>query len=302
MAVNGIDIASYQSIAYGTQGLGFVFVKATEGTNYLNPRYSAQIAHGRQNALMIGHYHFVRPGSMSAQVSYFLQHVSLKSGDVLCLDWEDPGVSSADKDAFLKGLKAQTPSHKVVLYCNRDFWLNRDRSSYAADGLWIADPSAPAGAPRIQHPWLFHQYGESGGVDLDLADFPSKAALLAWAGATTPPTAPTPASRTQEDPMPQPIDLWAYRNKAADDASLKASGKHIPDAYGYLVDTHALLNRLLAQEAAQNAAITALAQQLGKNSQDAATIVQAVTKAIADATVHVTVDVSDGTTPQTPAS
>jgi glycosyl hydrolase family 25 len=182
MTLKGIDVSSYQNTAYGTEGIGFVFVKATEGTSYVNPRHAAQVAHARAASLVVGHYHFVRAGSMSAQVKYFLEHAAPRAGDLLALDWEDSGVSGADKDAFLKDLRAAAHGHRAVLYCNRDFWLTRDHTSYAGDGLWIADPDAPAGHPRIQHSWLFHQYGEDGGLDLNLAHFTSKAALRAWAG------------------------------------------------------------------------------------------------------------------------
>jgi hypothetical protein len=182
MTLKGIDVSSYQDTAYDTAGIGFVFVKATEGTSYTNPRHAGQIAHARAAGLVVGHYHFVRPGSMSAQVSYFLQHAGPRSGDVLALDWEDTGVPGSDKDTFLRDLRSAAPGHRTVLYCNRDFWFHRDHTSYAGDGLWIADPDAPAGHPRIQHSWVFHQYGENGGLDLDLANFSGKAALQAWAG------------------------------------------------------------------------------------------------------------------------
>lgn len=277
-APRGVDVSSYNSTGYDAGGLGFVFVKATEGTGYVNPLHVAQVAHGRASGLVVGHYHFVRPGSVSAQVSYFLQHAAPAPGDVLALDWEDGGVSSGDKDAFLKVLQAKTPGHRSVLYCNRDFWLHRDHTSYAADGLWIADPDAPAGQPRVQHPWLFHQYGETNGLDLDVANFPDLAALRAWAAGTTPTPAPTP-----EDDV-SAMDVLTYRNKTADDASMKATGKHIPDFYGYVVQTN-------AEVKAMHATIAAMVPLIGKNV-DTPTVVKAVQDAIAAATVHVSVDVT----------
>jgi hypothetical protein len=186
MTVSGIDVASYQSSAYGTTGLAFVMVKATEGTGYVNPRHAAQIAHGREHALVVGHYHFVRPGSMTAQATYFLQHAAPRAGDVLALDWEDAGVTGAEKDAWIKHVQSVSPHNRVLLYCNRDFWLNRDTSSFAGDGLWIADPGVPAGEPRVEHHWTIHQYSEAGGVDHDVANFASKASLKAWAAKGTP--------------------------------------------------------------------------------------------------------------------
>lgn len=200
MTVNGIDIAAYQGTTYTVTGLSFVVVKATEGSSYLNPKHAAQVAHGRAHDLVVGHYHFVRPGSMSAQVDYFLAHAAAKAGDVLVLDWEDTGVSDQDKDTWLKLAQAAAPHARVLLYCNRDFWLSRDHTSFAGDGLWIADPSAPAGHPRVESAWVMHQHSSAGSVDRDVANFPSKAALEEWAlKGAKPPAAPA-ASRYEPYP------------------------------------------------------------------------------------------------------
>lgn len=186
MTVDGIDVASYQNTAYATAGLGFVIVKATEGTAYINTKHSAQVATGRAHELVVGHYHFVRPGGMDAQVAYFLAHANPKPGDILALDWEDANVSSADKDAWIKHAQAAAPGHRVLLYCNRDFWLKRDKSGFCGDGLWIADPDGAKGKPRVTTQWTIHQYSEAGGTDRNTANFESKATLQTWAlkGAT----------------------------------------------------------------------------------------------------------------------
>ena len=184
MTVNGIDVAAYQSSDYATRGLDFVFVKATEGHSYTNPKHAAQVAAARAAGLLVGHYHFARAGSMSAQADYFLAHTAARPGDVLCLDWEDAAVSAADKDAWLRYVAAKAPEHRLVLYCGLNFW-HRDTTSYCADGLWIADPSAPKAHPRVEHPWLFHQYSEAGGIDHNVGNFASRAALQRWAGTTS---------------------------------------------------------------------------------------------------------------------
>ncbi len=186
MTVSGIDVAAYQKTTYSTAGLGLVIVKATEGTGYVNPAHAAQIKHGRDNHLVVGHYHFVRPGDMKAQADYFFTHAAPSPGDILALDWEDQGVSGAEKDAWIKHAQATAPGHRVLLYCNRDFWLNRDRTQFVGDGLWIADPGSPAGHPDVKHAWTIHQYSESGGIDHDVANFADKAALQAWAAKTHP--------------------------------------------------------------------------------------------------------------------
>jgi Glycosyl hydrolases family 25 len=182
--VEGIDIAGYQPVNFATAGKSFVCIKITEGTSYVNPNWVGQRATARAAQLVPGFYHFARPGSMMAQADYFLSKISLQAGDWLAFDWEDTGVSGAQKDQWIKYVQQQRPGHKVLLYCNRDFWLNRDTSGFAGDGLWIADPSAPKGQPRVTAPWLIHQYGESSGYDLDTAQFSSRAAMLDWAGGT----------------------------------------------------------------------------------------------------------------------
>ncbi|MFJ6083415.1 glycoside hydrolase family 25 protein [Streptomyces sp. NPDC092369] len=180
--LRGIDVSAYQSSTYDTDGLSFAFIKATEGRSYVNPRLSAQTAHARDAGLVAGFYHFLWPGNLTAQAEYFVKHAPEKAGDILAVDWERNGegthASNAEKDSFIRKVKALRPHNRVVLYCNRDFWLNVDTTSYAGDGLWIAD-YVTAGKPRIKAKWRFHQY-TSDPHDKDVADFADKAALKAW--------------------------------------------------------------------------------------------------------------------------
>lgn len=66
------------------------------------------------------------------------------------------------------------------LYANRHFWLNVDTTSYAGDGLWMAD-YVTAGKPRIKAKWRFHQYRDNP-IDTNVGDFAGRAALREWAG------------------------------------------------------------------------------------------------------------------------
>ncbi|MEW2301965.1 GH25 family lysozyme [Streptomyces sp. NPDC006655] len=179
--LHGIDVSDYQSSTLNDVTVqDFVIIKATEGVSYTNPKQSAQAAYARAHGAVVGFYHFARPGDMQAQAEYFVQQAASVDGDILAIDWEDSGVTCAQKDALLKAVKALRPTHKVLLYCGRDFWLNIDTTSYCEDGLWIADYSHQAGDPAIQHPWTIHQYSQSP-IDQDVANFTSAAALQTWA-------------------------------------------------------------------------------------------------------------------------
>lgn len=180
--LHGVDVSSYNS-SYSTEGLDFVFVKATEGRSYINPRQSAQAAKAREAGCVVGFYHFLWPGNIAAQASYFVEKCASIEGDILAADWERSGdgtyATNGEKDQFLAEVKKLRPTHRVMLYCNRDFWLNHDTTSYAADGLWIAD-YVSAGHPRIKARWRIHQYTDTP-LDKNVADFTSKAALKEWA-------------------------------------------------------------------------------------------------------------------------
>ncbi|MEU7184046.1 GH25 family lysozyme [Streptomyces celluloflavus] len=180
--LHGVDVSSYNT-SYSAEGLDFVFIKATEGRSYVNPNQSAQAAKARSAGCVVGFYHFLWPGNIAAQAAYFVEKCASVQGDLLAADWETTGsgtaASNAEKDQFLKEVKRLRPTHRALLYCNRDFWLNRDSTSYAADGLWIAD-YVTAGQPRIKANWRIHQYTDEP-LDKDVADFTSKAALKSWA-------------------------------------------------------------------------------------------------------------------------
>lgn len=191
--VNGVDVASYQPNDFPTKGIAFAFVKVSQGTGYTNPKCDAQIADAIKGQCVVGLYHFLQPGdSVANQVAYFKSRDKVKPGYIVAVDWESLNgawTSSADKDAFIKALKAAYPHNRVGLYTNVDGWTHHDTSSYCGDFLWIADITIP-GKPRIRHSWTFHQYGQNAEGDLDVGNFQSQAELKVWAGypATIPPT------------------------------------------------------------------------------------------------------------------
>jgi GH25 family lysozyme M1 (1,4-beta-N-acetylmuramidase) len=181
--LRGIDVSAYQSSSYNTEGLSFVFVKATEGRTYVNPKLSAQTKRARDAGCVVGFYHFLWPGNLTAQAEYFVSKAPEKAGDILAVDWETTSdgthASNGEKDRFIRKVKELRPNNRVILYANRNYWLNVDTTSYAGDGLWIAD-YVTAGKPRIQAKWRFHQYTDDP-LDKNVADFESKTALREWA-------------------------------------------------------------------------------------------------------------------------
>jgi GH25 family lysozyme M1 (1,4-beta-N-acetylmuramidase) len=195
----GQDWASYQPPAPPTAGLTFAFAKATEGTTYQNPEYTAQTARAVSGGLVPGAYHYPHMADqVTVEADYFLAHAAVKPGHLVVLDWEGYDAANAGvpltrqfayKEAWLAYVKGKLPHNPVGLYCNKDYWLDVDTSGYYQDFLWIATSGLLAGAPGIDAPWLFHQYAART-VDLDYCHLEPDA-LRAWVAAFTP-AAPPP--------------------------------------------------------------------------------------------------------------
>ena len=198
MTVDGIDVSDYQGPTPDLTGAQFMLVKATEGSTVVNAEQAAQAAHARAAGLLVGWYHFLWPGNIEAQAQWFVTKCASVVGDSLWIDWETTEAGThatgAEKDQMLAAVKALRPDHRVGLYCDLDFWKTVDTTSDCGDGLWIADPGSPAGHPAIEHAWTVHQYGTSGGLDRDVADFPTTEAMRAWAAPAQPQYQPFPGA------------------------------------------------------------------------------------------------------------
>ncbi|MGW0952852.1 GH25 family lysozyme [Streptomyces sp. NPDC002545] len=208
--LNAIDISSLQPHPK-LDGVDLVIIKASEGRTYANPLRRDQEKATRQAGKLVAWYHFLWPDNIQAQAEWFIKCADPKPGDVLACDWEtttsNTVPSCADKDAFLAAVKKLRPKLRVILYCNLDYWKRRDTTSQCGDGLWIADPGAAAGKPRVQHSWLIHQYGIRNHTDVNVVNFATVQAWKDWAGVPEQeekPSAPRPTQPGPTQPAPKP--------------------------------------------------------------------------------------------------
>lgn len=118
----GVDVASYQPTdlsVYHKAGASFAIVKLTEGTSYVNPKASKQVASSRANHLYTHAYHFARFGSSVSQAkkeaTYFIKQAKkydISKKRMLWLDWEAgsgnvvTGPKSANTKAILNFMEA----------------------------------------------------------------------------------------------------------------------------------------------------------------------------------------------------
>jgi hypothetical protein len=289
MGIYGQDWASYQSAEPSVDGLDFVFVKITEGLGYTSPKWVRQRDHAKRNGLVWGAYHYPHMANdAKREADFFLAQVAWQPGDIIVLDWEgydnaNQGVSKARqlayKEEWLRYVKAKMPGHRVGMYCNLDYWRNVDTTGNYGDFLWIA-ASRPVGNPGIQAPWMFHQYGDNP-VDKDYCPLPSREALRAWA-------------LIEEDDMPTAQEIATAVMKYQVTNVANGRPVAVEDVLAWQDKVHNTQLEILGRQfAATNAAVAALATQLGQqHGVDTDTVVAAVQKAIADAVIHVDVDVT----------
>lgn len=201
--LKGVDISAYQSsIPAGD----FAILKATEGVSFNDGRFKGWWDTLHKEKKLRGAYHFARPDNNGAvaEADHFLKIVKaagLQPGDLLVLDHETRG-SSAAHDAqwaadWCAHVKAKTGIVPVVYTFLSFGWEGRCHG-LGGYPLWIADPSSPAGKPRVPAPWshwYFHQYSENGGIDHDMfnGDKTTWAKLAeVWGKGSIPPPKPTP--------------------------------------------------------------------------------------------------------------
>ncbi|KAN0088842.1 glycoside hydrolase family 25 protein [Tylopilus felleus] len=177
----GIDVSSYQPNINWPQvaanGVQFAYIKATEGTSYISPQFSAQYTGATNAHLIRGAYHFARPGESSgaAQANYFLAHGGGWSGDGITLpgaiDLEAgcSGLSQRAMAAWIKDFSntyhARTGRYPVI-YTTTSWWnqcTGGDGSFGSDNPLWLARwASAPGPLPAGWSFYSFWQYADKG--------------------------------------------------------------------------------------------------------------------------------------------
>ncbi|HCT14973.1 glycoside hydrolase family 25 protein [Corynebacterium nuruki] len=184
--VAGIDVSSHQHnespvsdwIAARGAGTGFVYVKATEGTDYVNPNWIGDVNLARTTGIRGGSYHYARPsdapGDAAAQANTFATATIGSPAPTLTpvLDLEESGGLSPEQlqswvRDYLNVLKLRT-GRDAVIYTYPNFWRDAmgDTAEFSDHPLWIADynggsaPDLPGGWDN----WTIWQTGSDGTV------------------------------------------------------------------------------------------------------------------------------------------
>jgi lysozyme len=180
----GIDVSGHQGAidwtAVARDHVSFVYIKATQGTTFVDPRFAANLAGAESAGLARGAYHFFSLCSTGIdQARNFLKTAPPSSMTLPpAVDLELPGNCSerpprsqvqAQLSAFLAAVEAAT-GQPVVLYIGASFERAYPVAQKASSPLWVPRfLLRPAGSWFMwQVDGLAHLNGISGDVDLDI--------------------------------------------------------------------------------------------------------------------------------------
>lgn len=158
MALRGIDISNWQrGFSIAKNRPGFVVVKATEGTGFVDRSCEGFVQEAMANGIPWGFYHFARPNNAQTEARFF--HESTKGyvgKGIPVLDFEDSRCSNAWLDEFVKQYHLLSGVYPWV-YTSSDFINNRGYGSdyvKANCGLWLAGyPQHYTGYPDSKCPY-----------------------------------------------------------------------------------------------------------------------------------------------------
>lgn len=148
-----------------------VIHKATEGTGYKDPDRGSRLAGALKAGLLIGTYHFLRPGSLSAQMDNYLSAIQPQLGERIVLDHEDAGVSLDDLKIAINYLWNRRPDLQITIYSGnliKQQIGNNTDDLLAKTSLWIAhytSANSPAWPKNTWPTWSLWQWTDKEKID-----------------------------------------------------------------------------------------------------------------------------------------
>jgi len=190
-ALKGIDVSHHQGrIEWDdveSSGIYFAFIKATEGTSWIDPRGASNWAGAREAGLQAGAYHYYllcEPGA--AQADHFIDTVPVSAGalpPVIDLEHaqncgldQNPREVRAEISVMISKLRHHYGA-QPILYTTNSFYRDWLQNAFSANPIWIRDIQAYPELPDGRD-WTIWQYshrgrvpGIDGEVDLNVASF-----------------------------------------------------------------------------------------------------------------------------------
>lgn len=184
--IQGIDVSNHNGVIdfsrVAADSIAFVYVKASEGVSYRDPRFDVNIVSARKAGLKVGAYHFFRKDKDGAlQAENFMAATDGAAVDMpYVIDVEDWGNSMLISDTeTVNNLRTmigrlEQKGLRLMVYTNKDGYRKYMRRFFPRIRLWLCAFSHPKDLEGYD--WTLHQYSHWGNVagidgDVDLNVF-----------------------------------------------------------------------------------------------------------------------------------
>jgi len=177
----GIDVSGWQgSINYEqvkNSGIEIVYMKSSEGSNFVDPYFNQNYTNAKDNNLKIGFYHYVTAKSEEEAIEeakFFVSTIVGKRPDCrLAMDFESFGDLSIDEIneiglTFMKTVE-NLSGKEVIIYSNTNDAINVFSGELTNYPLWVAqyqvEQPTPNGKWSTWAGWQYTDLGEISGIN-----------------------------------------------------------------------------------------------------------------------------------------
>ena len=175
--IRGIDVSHYQGfinwkeVATDPQ-VAYCYIKATEGSGYVDDCYETNVRQARQNGIKVGAYHFFSPtASPVSQLDNMTSVVDKKDNDLIPIIDVEKIARRANVNAFLQRLRLflkLVENHygvRPLIYTGANFYNKYLAGQFTEYKLMIAKYIEPEPVLKDKHAkMLMWQYTSTGSV------------------------------------------------------------------------------------------------------------------------------------------
>lgn len=177
--IHGTDVSKYQTSVDWEQvrdsGISFAFIKATEGGDMFDPKFTDHWGASHEAGIKRGAYHFYyfcRPAIEQAR--WFIKNVPVDPSampPVLDMEWNplsptcklrpDPAVVRKEMLTYLQAVEKHY-GKKPIIYTTVDFFDDNDLGRIKGYPFWLRSVAGHPDEKYGPHPWTFWQYTGTG--------------------------------------------------------------------------------------------------------------------------------------------
>ena len=168
---DGIDVSKHQGDINWEElkknpKVKFVYIKATEGSDYIDPRYKQNIKDARHHGFKVGSYHFLtNKSSATSQFINFAKTANRDEQDLIpiidvevCKQWSSQQLRDSLK--VFADLLEDYYGCKPMIYTSEKFFTKNLGRAFADYPLFIAKYNTAQ--PNVGYKWILWQFSDCG--------------------------------------------------------------------------------------------------------------------------------------------